>query len=130
MKELYNIEIDEENIKNMLEIYPEIKGLDDNDIIRNINILKDLNCNDSQIRNILISNPFYLDRNIEDINNLIKFLIKIGLNNLNLLFDSNPYLLNKDTYEINEYLEKELKKEKNIDDIIDELEINPFIIDE
>ena len=130
MKELYNIEIDEENIKNMLEIYPEIKGLDDNDIIRNINILKDLNCNDSQIRNILISNPFYLDRNIEDINNLIKFLIKIGLNNLNLLFDSNPYLLNKDTYEINENKEKELKKEKNIDDIIDELEINPFIIDE
>ena len=130
MKELYDIGISEENIKNMLETCREIKELDKNDIIKSIDILKNINCNNNQIKNILISNPFYLCRSNDDILRLFELLVNLGLSDLNLLFDSNPYLLNKDEYEIKDYVDIELKKGKEINDIIDELESSPFIIDQ
>ena len=130
MKELYDIGFDEENIKNMLETCREIKELDENDIIKSIDVLKNINCNNNQIKNILISNPFYLCRSNGDILRLFELLVNLGLSDLNLLFDSNPYLLNKDEYEIKDYVDIELKKGKEINDIIDELESSPFIIDQ
>lgn len=114
----------------MIEIFPNIINLSNIELENSIDLLKNINCNDRQIRNILISNPYYLDRSNEDILNLIKKLIQINIKNINLLFDSNPFLLNKDAYEIEEYIYKELNKGKILDEIIDEFESNPYIIDE
>lgn len=130
MKILYNLGFNDNDIKNMLEICPNIQYLTDEEILANIEILKSINCNDRHIRNILISNPFYLDKNNEDIINLIKKLKEINIENINLLFDSNPFLLSKDAYEIDEYINKEVKNGKDIDSIVDEFESNPYIIDE
>lgn len=130
MVELFNLGLNDNDIKNMIALCPEIKELTDSEIISNIEILKSINCNERHIRNILICNPFYLNRTIEDISKLINKLIEIGITHVNLLFDSNPYLLNKDDYEIDEYINKLIKNGKTLEEIVDELDSNPFIIDE
>ena len=129
MLELFNLGISEIEIKEILETNPDLKELSDEDIIQNIFILKQIGCTDSIIKHIIISNPFYLSRSNTDIINLIKKLISIGLKNLQIFFDSNPYFLNKDDFEINDFI-KEYSKKYTQEKIIDILESNPFIIEE
>lgn len=130
MKILYNLGFDDKDIKNMLDRCPSISYLDDKDLLTKTEILRNINCTNRHIRNILISNPNYLDKNREDIINLIQKLTEINIENINLLFDSNPFLLNKNVYEIDDYINGEIKNGKTIDMIVDELESNPYIIDE
>ena len=87
-----------------------------------------INCRDSMIRNIVIGNPFILQRDYESVKNLIDYMTSVGFKNLNLLFDSYPLFLNKDKFEIEEYLNKH--QDKSMEDIIDELESNPLLIEE
>lgn len=130
MKTLYEFGLTDSDIKDMIEICPTIINLSDDEINRNIEILKQIDCQEEHIINILTSNPFYLDRNSDDIINLINTLKHYNISNINLLFDTNPFLLNKNDYEIDNYIEQEKKLGKSIDDIIDLLESNPYIIDE
>ena len=130
MKELYSLGLNDNEVKSMIEQCPNIKELVYNEIGTNIEILRNINCNDRHIRNILICNPFYLDRTKEDIINLINKLVQLNISNINLLFDSNPFLLNKDAYEIDDYIKKQLLKGKSLENIVGELESNPYIIDE
>lgn len=127
METLYRLGIGDTDIKTMLEVCPDIKELNNEEIEDKIYLLETLKCSEKQIRNIIISNPMYLDRSNKDIVFLIDKLMSLGMTSLNILFDSYPYLLNKDVFEIDEYLEK---KEGNLEDIIDELESNPYLIDE
>ena len=128
MLELFKLGISETKIKEILEINPDLTQLSDEDILQNINILKQIECTESVIKNIIISNPFYLTRNHNDILNLIKKLICIGVKNLNLFFDSNPYFLNKDDFEIDDFIEEQYNKYTK-EEIIDMLESNPYIIE-
>ncbi len=130
MVELYNLGLSESDIKNIMEMCPEIENLSDEDIAANIKVLKDIDCLDRHIRNILICNPFYLYRSVEDVLSLIKKLLEIGMTNINLLFDSNPFLLNKDSYEIQYYINKQISAGKTMEDIVDEIDSNPYIMDE
>lgn len=130
MIELYNLGLNDNNIKDIVEMFPEIKNLSNDDIANNIKVLRDIDCNNRHIKNILICNPFYLYRSIDDILNLIKKILEIGMTNINLLFDSNPFLLNKDDYEIDDYINKQMSIGKSIEDIVDEIDSNPYIIDE
>ena len=58
MKEiLKNIGISEKTIDSMIEICPNIQQLNSEEIIEKINILKYEKCNDTQIRDIIGSNP-------------------------------------------------------------------------
>lgn len=125
MEKLYNLGITYENIKDMIDMNPSIIELTNSELENKIQVLKSINCTDKQIKNIIVSNPKYLCRSDDDILNLIKKLLKLKMTNINLLLDSNPYLLNKDAYEIDEFI-----KQNNISDIVNELEINPFIMDE
>ena len=127
---LFELGIDINDIKNMLDLCPEIKDMDDDDVKKKIDILSFIGCNIRHIKNIIISNPFYLDRIDSDILELISYLKEIGISNIYLLFDSNPYLLNKDKFEIEEYIDSKIKLGLSMDDIVDEFESNPYIIDE
>lgn len=129
MEELYKVGLNEIDIKNMLETNPEIINLAEEELTDQINILKTINCNQKIIKNILISNPFYLTNLKEDMINLINILKRIGLNNLELLFDANPNLLNKDVYEIEEFINNKINH-YSLEEIIDMIDNNPFIIDE
>jgi hypothetical protein len=128
MNELFKYNINEENLKEMLLLNPDIVDLSNKELEEKINILINLDCKTRHIRNILMSNPYYLTRLTSDVENLIKELLNRGFNNLNLLFDSNPHFLNNDSFEVKNYFEKELLLGKNIEDIIDEVSSNPFLI--
>lgn len=129
MIELYNLDISEETIKSMLELVPEITELTEKEIKEKEIILKTIGCKKNQIRNIISSNPFYLTNDNKEILELIKLLYNYNFSSLNILFDSNPYILNLETYEIENYI-NERKKEEKLEDIIEKLESNPYLFNE
>lgn len=126
--ELYNLDINQKELEEMIFINNDILNLDKKQIEKNINILKELNLAPYQIKNIIISNPFYLSRVSNDVTELIKQLLNYGFQDLNLLFDANPFFLNKDAFEIRDYIEKGKKEGKSIENSVEELYENPFII--
>ena len=121
---LLELGIDEKDIKNIMEVNKGFTDFDDYE--KNVELLKMINCDDKEIRNIIISNPNVLIRNNNDILKLIKCFNKYGFTNLNMLFDSNPYLLNNDDFELVNYFNKKSKEGLSNEDIIDLLESNPY----
>ena len=53
-----------------------------------------------------------------------------GFTTLNILFDGNPYILNLDDFEIENYIENREKEGEKVEDIVDDLESNPYLFQE
>ena len=104
-KILKELGISEKVYGEMQELCPNINELSDDEIMNKVNILKKINCNDMQIKNIVSSNVQYLDRSENDIQKLISKMKETGFTTLNILFDGNPYILNLDDFEIENYIE-------------------------
>ncbi len=123
---LLDLGIDENDIKNIMEFNNGLTDYEEYD--KNIETLEMIGCNDKEIRNIIISNPNILIRSNLDILKLIKTLASYGFNTLNITFDTNPFLLNKDSYEIYEFFKEKRKQNLSDDEIIDliENEIDEF----
>ncbi|MBQ2873458.1 MAG: hypothetical protein IJE89_05615 [Bacilli bacterium] len=130
MEELFSLGISEEDMKNILEQNSNLFNISSDLVKEKIDILKYVNCDQRHIKNIIVSNPEYLERESSDILKLIKYLKDNGFTLLNLLFDSNPYFLNYDVFEIRDYVNKRIDDGLELDDIVDEVENNPYIIDE
>lgn len=130
MEELYSFGISDETVKIMLEVNPLIKYIEKKELIEKKNILIKIKCDDIQIINIVGSNPMFLTKTNEEIINLINCLYEKGFNSLNVLLDSNPYILNLEPFEINNYFENRIKKGENILEIIDDLDSNPILFNE
>ena len=131
MKEiLKKIGISEKTINQMEEICPNIKDLTKEEVLSKIEILKDINCDDIQIRNIISSNAMYLDKSNTDINKLINELRKLGFDNLDLLFDGNPNILNLDDFEVRKYIKDREENGELLEDIVDDMSSNLFIFEE
>ena len=71
-----------------------------------------------------------LNRTNSGLNDLINYLKELGFDNLNILFDSNPYILNLEPFEIKRYIDARLKDGESINDVIDELDNNPYLFNE
>jgi hypothetical protein len=99
-----------EEIKNIMDTNIFIEN-SDNDISKLIDILKDNKCDTNKIRNIILCNPLYLSRKMSDINNLIDKLIEIGIKRIDILLDSNPYILNLNINELDNIIKE---KKENI----------------
>ena len=117
---LLDLGIDENDIKNIMEFNNGLTDYEEYD--KNIETLEMIGCNDKEIRNIIISNPNILIRSNLDILKLIKTLASYGFNTLNITFDTNPFLLNKDSYEIDEFFKEKRKQNLSDDEIIDLIE--------
>ncbi len=117
MNTLYNILGDD--LKIVLESCEDIKFLDDTEIEDRINFLKNVDCSIQQIKNIIIYNPWFLIRSLIDLNKLKDKLISIGITNLNITFDTNPLILNKEVFEIDDFINNKIKEGLNTYDIID-----------
>ena len=104
MQELFNLGIQESDIKAMLEINNDIKDLSSQEIYEKEIILTNVNCTKNQMKNIISSNALFLTRTNEEIIQLINCLKKYRFDTLNILFDSNPYILNLDDFEIENYI--------------------------
>ena len=127
LDKLIELGIREIDINNIKEFINEDNSEEFNKIIE---LLRSINCNDSMIRNIVVGNPIILQRDYEDILEVTNYLTSIGFKNLNLLYDSYPMFLNKDVVEIKDYIESKVKNNISLEDIIDELENNPLLIEE
>lgn len=127
---LKKIGISEKTINQMEEICPNIKDLTKEEVLSKIEILKNINCDDIQIRNIVSSNAMYLDKSNTDINKLINELRKLGFDNLDLLFDGNPNILNLDDFEVRKYIKDRERNGELLEDIVDDMSSNLFIFEE
>ena len=130
MEEIYNLNISDNTLSTMLEINPEINDLSREEILDKIELLKSVNCNNYQITNIISSNPIYLSKINEDILLLIKKLDELGFSSLNILFDANPYILNLDSYEIDNYINNRVNNGEKVDNIVDDLDTNPYLFND
>ena len=127
---LKNLEISKRTISQMIEVCPNIKELSEKEILEKIEILKKINCSNIQIRNIVSSNPMYLDRSNTDVNKLIEKMNEVGFSTLNILFDGNPYILNLDAFEIENYIKERQKNGELLEDIVDDMESNLYVFQE
>lgn len=111
-----------EEIKNMMDANILIDGASTDILEKLIDALREIGCSSSQIKNILITNPFYLNRTNLEVSNLINILRDMNFTNLDVVFDTNPFLLNFDGDEIkNIALDK---KNEGLNDI----ELRDFIV--
>mgnify|MGYP002625554896 CR=1 FL=1 len=130
MRELYNLDLSENTIKAMYEMNPDIKDLTDLDVIKKIELLRQIGCKDNEIRNIISSNSTYLTSEDDDILLLIITLKKLGFTCINILLDSNPYVLNLEPFEIKNYIDNRIKNGETLEDIVDNLESEPYLFND
>ena len=130
MEELYNLGISDTTLKEMIEINSEILEMSNEEIIIKKEVLNNIGCSDSQILNIISSNALMLSRTNTSLICLINYLKQLGFDNLNILFDSNPYILNLEQFEVNNYIKDRMNKGDLIDEIIDDLDSNPWLFNE
>ena len=72
----------------------------------------------------------YLDKTNDIVLRLISKLKLYGFSMLNILFDSNPYILNLEVFEIENYINNRLDSGEELEDIIDDLDSNPILFNE
>ena len=128
---LKELEMEDQDIKNILSMDIDFDSFDINDIKGNIELLKLFGFSLKEIRNIVIANPMFLNNMKKDTLDLLNYLKEeLNITYLNLLFDSNPFLLSKEKFEIKEFVNKQEKEGLTKEDIKDLIESNPYVIDE
>jgi len=130
MEELFNLGISEKTMDNMLDINPYLKQISKDEILNKIQLLKSINCSDREIFNVISSNPIYLNQTNDKLVTLFNYLLSLGFSTLDVLFDANPYILNLDIFEIEKYINTRLNSGELLEDIIDDLDSNPFLFNE
>lgn len=118
MNYLYNLDLNENEILDIVDANGEVKDLSEEDIIKYIYILIDVGCTQKQIHNIVTSNPFYFSRDINDVGKFLRRLKSLNVSDLADVLDSNPWLLNKDSFELDEFLMKE-RNTDSLDEILE-----------
>lgn len=130
MKELLKLGFSECTIDEMLNQNPNIKDITYEELYQKIDILKNIGCSEEQVLNIIGSNHMYLDRSNNDVIKLLAFLDKLGFSALSILIDSNPYILNLDVFEIDDYVKSRLSNGELLEDIVDDLDTNTYLFNE
>ena len=130
IKNLIELGVSENTILSMVELNPQIKDIGEIELKNKIEILKNINCSNTQIIDIITSNANFFNTIDDDNIKLINYLSELGFNCLNILFDSNPYILNLEVYEIKNYINNLLKKDLKLEDIVDELSNNTLLFNE
>lgn len=124
---LYALNISDDEIDSILKRYSNLGKLNDDDVKELIQILEDVSCDEEQIRNIIIANPLYLYKYPEDIRTLIEVLEKYGCEYIFLMLEKNPYILNINDFQLEQYIEEELAEGRMIEEIMMQLESNPTL---
>lgn len=126
MIELYKLGILKTEVEDMVIICPDIVN-PNCEIGFKIELLISIGCTLSQIKHILISNPICLSFLVEEWKEKIEYFKKCGLTSLNILLEENPYFLNYDILEIEQYLLKKQNEGQTFEDSITMIQENPYL---
>ncbi len=117
----------QEELLEILEENQDIKSLSKEDIEEKIKYLQKLGC---KVNDLLLGNPFYLTRELRDVENLITTLNERNIGSIALLIEAYPNILNKDSYEIIEYFKKKEQEGLTEDEIVNKIEENPSSLED
>ncbi len=131
MKEyLGKIGFNEKDIEGLFTINPSLEEYDVKKAEKNINILKNIGCSNLYIKEIIINNSYFLSNEEKDTKELMTYLKEeLKFTDLDLLFDSNAYLLNLKKEYLEEFVKEKKKKHVPLEKIRDLIELNLFIMD-
>ena len=116
-----------EEINILMDSNEDISLVSDNDVNEIISLLQNNKCSDNTIKNIFICNPFSITNNINDTTKLIDKLKELNFNNINILLDINPYILNISDKELEKLYNNKKEEGLNKDEIIDFISYNNII---
>lgn len=123
MNYLYNLDLNENEILDIAEANGEVQDLSEEEMIKYIYILIDIGCTQKQIHTIITSNPAYFSRDIDDVGTFLRKLKSYDVD-VSLALEANPWLLNKDSFELDEFI-----NEKRSLGIADDKILDNFIHD-
>lgn len=103
MNYLYNLDLNENEILDIVEANGEVQDLSEEEMIKYIYVLIDIGCTQKQIHTIITSNPAYFSRDIEDVGTFLRKLKSYDVD-VSLALEANPWLLNKDSFELDEFI--------------------------
>lgn len=130
MLELVYLGISDDEFNQILEINPNVKNMTNEDIKNKLDILRTVKCSDKNICNIITYNPLFFNLSDDDVISLIGYLTHKGFKCLNILFDSNPNILNMGVDEIDTYIAGRVEDGEELASVVDELDSNPILFDE
>lgn len=123
MNYLYNLDLNENEILDIAEANGEVQDLSEEEMIKYIYVLIDIGCTQKQIHTIITSNPAYFSRDVEDVGTFLRKLKSYDVD-VSLAVEANPWLLNKDSFELDEFI-----NEKRSLGIADDKILDNFIHD-
>ena len=123
MNYLYNLDLNENEILDIAEANGEVQDLSEEEMIKYIYVLIDIGCTQKQIHTIITSNPAYFSRDIDDVGTFLRKLKSYDVD-VSLAREANPWLLNKDSFELDEFI-----NEKRSLGIADDKILDNFIHD-
>ncbi len=123
MNYLYNLDLNENEILDIAEANGEVQDLSEEEMIKYIYVLIDIGCTQKQIHTIITSNPAYFSRDVEDVGTFLRKLKSYDID-VSLAVEANPWLLNKDSFELDEFI-----NEKRSLGIADDKILDNFIHD-
>lgn len=103
MNYLYNLDLNENEILDIAEANGEVQDLSEEEMIKYIYVLIDIGCTQKQIHTIITSNPAYFSRDVEDVGTFLRKLKSYDVD-VSLALEANPWLLNKDSFELDEFI--------------------------
>ena len=112
-----------EEIRNIMNTNEDINNISDKEINSIIELLEKYNCKINHIKNIIITNPFLLTREIDEIEKSIGALLDVT-DRIEVLIDTNPFLLNIGERDINSIIRRLSNEGLKKEEIIDYLYIN------
>ena len=126
MLELINLGLNENTIMNMLNTNPNYKELTMKEVNDKMVLLKNILCSDEQIKNIIVANPSYLEKENVEIISLFNALFDLGFENINEIIDLNPKVLNLSSDELRKYVDYRIYNGEAKDEIIKDITITSF----
>ena len=123
MNYLYNLDLNENEILDIADANGEVQDLSEEEMIKYIYVLIDIGCTQKQIHTIITSNPAYFSRDVDDVGSFLRKLKSYDID-VSLAVEANPWLLNKDSFELDEFI-----NEKRSLGIADDKILDNFIHD-
>ena len=118
MNYLYNLDLNENEILDIVDANGEVQDLSEEEMIKYIYALIDIGCTQKQIHTIITSNPAYFSRDVEDVGTFLRKLKSYDVD-VSLAVEANPWLLNKDSFELDEFINEKRSLGIADDEILD-----------